>query len=257
MGIRWVAPSVVAALAGVLLLAPSPPRAAATDYDCSDFANQAEAQEYLLSGDPYRLDADSDGIACEDLPCPCSTSSGEEGPAPEATPMPPPPYHLAKSDARRAARKFARKFARRNPRVTSAAVGRCRRRGERRIDCVAIDSGRTSTAKTTCRLRIAVRARNRHPNASLASSRCRTVPILKLTADRARAAIRDKAEEIAGKRVGITELERAAATSFRGLAEWSQPGQTIRENCFVLIEAVLMPSSEIVVSVIESACEPA
>jgi hypothetical protein len=38
------------------------------DYDCSDFATQEEAQEYLLPGDPYNLDADNDGIACEDLP---------------------------------------------------------------------------------------------------------------------------------------------------------------------------------------------
>ena len=39
--------------------------AAARDYDCADFANQAEAEEYLLPGDPYNLDADNDGIACE------------------------------------------------------------------------------------------------------------------------------------------------------------------------------------------------
>ena len=49
------------------------------DYDCADFANQAEAQEYLLPGDPYRLDADNDGIACEDLPCPCASSGGGGG----------------------------------------------------------------------------------------------------------------------------------------------------------------------------------
>lgn len=39
-----------------------------SDYDCPDFATQAEAQEYLLSGDTYRLDADDDGVACESLP---------------------------------------------------------------------------------------------------------------------------------------------------------------------------------------------
>jgi hypothetical protein len=38
------------------------------DCDCADFATQAEAQKFLLPGDPYRLDGDGDGIACESLP---------------------------------------------------------------------------------------------------------------------------------------------------------------------------------------------
>ncbi|WP_273845356.1 thermonuclease family protein [Rubrobacter calidifluminis] len=54
--------------------APSPPSSGAapptgkSDYDCSDFQTQAEAQRYLLPGDPYHLDADGDGIACDSLP---------------------------------------------------------------------------------------------------------------------------------------------------------------------------------------------
>ena len=54
----------LAAVIAVALVAPAT-AAAGTDYDCADFANQAEAQEYLLPGDPYRLDGDGDGIACE------------------------------------------------------------------------------------------------------------------------------------------------------------------------------------------------
>ena len=67
----------LALLAGslALLALPSSP-AKAIDYDCSDFANQAEAQRHLLPGDPYRLDGDHDGIACESLPCPCSKAAG-------------------------------------------------------------------------------------------------------------------------------------------------------------------------------------
>ena len=38
------------------------------DYDCADFSNQPQAQKYLLPGDPYNLDGDGDGIACETLP---------------------------------------------------------------------------------------------------------------------------------------------------------------------------------------------
>ena len=64
--------------------------ARAVDYDCADFANQAEAQGQLLPGDPYALDGDGDGIACESLPCPCSNATGGGGqqPAPPQTPTP-------------------------------------------------------------------------------------------------------------------------------------------------------------------------
>jgi Excalibur calcium-binding domain len=58
---------VVALLAGL-----APGSAKAIDYDCANFSNQAEAQQYLLPGDPYNLDGDGDGVACETLPCPCS-----------------------------------------------------------------------------------------------------------------------------------------------------------------------------------------
>jgi hypothetical protein len=82
----------------VLLVLPllSPSASRAVDYDCSNFANQAEAQEYLLPGDPYGLDADHDGVACESLPCPCSGSlstppSTPVAPAPAPAPAPTPP----------------------------------------------------------------------------------------------------------------------------------------------------------------------
>lgn len=38
------------------------------DKNCSDFKTQEEAKEYLLPGDPHRLDPDKDGIPCENLP---------------------------------------------------------------------------------------------------------------------------------------------------------------------------------------------
>jgi endonuclease YncB( thermonuclease family) len=46
------------------------------DVDCGSFASQARAQLYLLDDDPFRLDADGDGVACADLPCPCSVAAG-------------------------------------------------------------------------------------------------------------------------------------------------------------------------------------
>src|SRR5262245_5952575 len=76
--------ALVCLLAAFLLLGRNPQRAqSAGDVDCSDFANQAAAQSYFIGhggpgSDPAGLDADNDGVACESLPCPCSTS-GEGG----------------------------------------------------------------------------------------------------------------------------------------------------------------------------------
>ena len=42
--------------------------APAQDYDCADFETQEEAQLYLAPGDPYQLDQDNNGLACETLP---------------------------------------------------------------------------------------------------------------------------------------------------------------------------------------------
>lgn len=75
-----------------------PPPARAADYDCADFANQAEAQEFLLPGDPYNLDGDNDGVACETLPCPCAGPlAPEPGPPPPAPPAesPEPAHYTA------------------------------------------------------------------------------------------------------------------------------------------------------------------
>lgn len=70
---------------GAIAVLAEPQPAHAVDYDCANFSNQAEAQGYLLAGDPYNLDGDDDGIACEALPCPCSYGV----PLPPAPPAPP------------------------------------------------------------------------------------------------------------------------------------------------------------------------
>src|SRR5262249_22259932 len=68
----------IAAVITVALLAISllPKQAAAVDKDCADFPSQRAAQIFFLKhggprDDPDRLDADNDGVACEDNPCPC------------------------------------------------------------------------------------------------------------------------------------------------------------------------------------------
>jgi Excalibur calcium-binding domain len=178
---------IVVLLAGFVALSAFPNAAAAQDYDCADFANLAEAQEYLLPGDPYNLDGDDDGVACEDLPCPCSTAPGGGGGEEQApAPPPPPPYHLKMGTARSLAREVARKFTGRNPRVGVSRLGVCRRRGERRIDCLGAARGESSSSLTTCRLRIRVTAVHRHPKAVLASSNCRTDRFARRTSQAAR-----------------------------------------------------------------------
>ena len=53
-------------MAATTILAPA--ALAQQDFDCGDFATQEEAQQLLLAGNPYRLDADNDGTACDNLP---------------------------------------------------------------------------------------------------------------------------------------------------------------------------------------------
>lgn len=58
---------VTLSLVAMLVLAPA--ALAQTDlYDCGDFTTQEEAQQFLLAGDPYGLDDDNDGTACDNLP---------------------------------------------------------------------------------------------------------------------------------------------------------------------------------------------
>jgi hypothetical protein len=228
--------------------------AMAIDYDCADFATQAEAQEYLLPGDPYGLDADSDGIACEDLPSGGSTGSGGGGSVEE--PAPPPPFELSKSAARAEAKHLARRFVRRNPNVDALAFGGCRRLAMRRVDCSLTARGGTPTQRTTCDLQVAVRAKNRHPAGRL-RAHCRTAQTLRLSAASARNALRDRASELAEKPVWIFELERLSAVAFRGYSEWtriSRPSQ--KEDCSAEMKAARTSSRKVAVTVLEWGCDP-
>lgn len=61
----------IAVLTAVAALAFTAAPASARDKDCSDFPTQKAAQKFFKkhggpSRDPHRLDADHDGIACED-----------------------------------------------------------------------------------------------------------------------------------------------------------------------------------------------
>lgn len=162
------------ALVGAALAIPAT-AAAGIDYDCADFSSQAEAQEYLLPGDPYRLDGDGDGIACEDNPCPCSSASGGGGSDDSATQK---PYRLKKKDARRVSRRLVRRAVKRSPRLESFSLDRCSRRAPRRIDCRLTATGDTSRQRTTCYFKVAVRAKNRRPKGRIVSRRCESHPLV-------------------------------------------------------------------------------
>lgn len=164
----------IAALAALAASAQSPAPAAARDYDCADFANQAEAEEYLLPGDPYRLDADDDGVACEDLPCPCSYSTdGESGTG--AGTAKPPPYELRTSTARRLAKQRVRSIVNASPRLETMAFQGCSRLSDQRVDCRLTARGLTESQRTGCHFKVAVGVSDRHPVVSVPVHACLTV----------------------------------------------------------------------------------
>jgi Excalibur calcium-binding domain len=243
-----------ATVAGAFLLfAPT----AAADYDCGDFGSQAEAQEYLLPGDPHGLDADSDGIACESNPCPCSSgSSGESTPSEPSAPMPPPPYRLEKSAARSLAKQLVGEVVRRSPRLEYASFGGCSRLGERRIDCRLSATGRTQAQKVTCHYRVAVRARNRHPQGRIVAKNCRSETLRLLTYARAKAALTPRATEAAGKSTSL-EMTRVTRLMFIGYSQWlrlAPSGGT--ESCGLEMSVELLPSDELRIDPGRVLCEP-
>ena len=65
--------AIVASLAALGAAASAPSAGAVSDRDCDDFSTWRAAQKFYKKAggprsDPHRLDADRDGIACEDLP---------------------------------------------------------------------------------------------------------------------------------------------------------------------------------------------
>ena len=71
--LRWhrgrLLPAIFAALWALTLIFAAPSFAQEDQYDCASFGSQASAQAELERdpSDPSNLDADDDGIACEEL----------------------------------------------------------------------------------------------------------------------------------------------------------------------------------------------
>lgn len=174
----WTGLTLLLGVAALIVLTEQPAPAAAHDYDCADFANQAEAEEYLLPGDPYNLDADNDGKACEDLPCPCSYTPGSGGgssePSEPAPPPPPPPYHLRMPVAVRISKHLVATVVRSSSRLDTYALNNCNRLSEGSIDCRLWANGETTHRRIACQYKVEVRSPNRHPTGRIASHKCRT-----------------------------------------------------------------------------------
>lgn len=141
---------------------PTTTTAPARDYDCSDFQYQQDAQAYLLPGDPYGLDADHDGVACQTLPRRPVASTTPTVPTTTTTA---PAVYLDTAEAIQVARgALARRF------------GRAWKDGRgRRVTCPLRSSSTTMTCRATWKRRgyaykatIAVRER---PSSYVTSAR--------------------------------------------------------------------------------------
>jgi hypothetical protein len=225
------------------LLALTPANAAALDYDCADFASQEEAQEYLLPGDPYNLDGDNDGIACEDLP---SGGSGSGGPSESPPPPPPPPPKLDKGVARGAAKQAARFFVNEDRRLDSVAFRGCYRKSLQRIDCNFLGQGRTSADRTACRFRVSVEGLDQSYSTDVGQVSCRTEERLRLSRAEARRAMQESATNVAGRPVQL-ELERRNRLGFTGWASWRRAasGASGHESCELELVVELMRSGSL------------
>jgi hypothetical protein len=226
------------------------PVATASDYDCGDFATQEEAQEYLEPGDPYRLDADNDGIACEDLP---SGGDGGGGGGSSQPPPPPEPPKLKMSAAKRAAWQKARRFDRHNANVSGAQLSRCVRRSKYVVGCGFAVDGTVGNLTTTCNLGVVVRGEGGNASARLRPT-CRSYR--ELSAELAMAAMRERVEGIAGKPAEISAFSRHSRLYFVGQGDWTQPGAGGAEECTVHLVAHLVGAERVRVEARELECVP-
>lgn len=220
----------------------------AVDYDCEDFSTQEEAQEYLLPGDPYGLDGDNDGVACEDLPH--GPSGGD--PTESEPPPPPDPPKLSKSVAKRTARSEARRYDALHGAVSGIQFKGCSRRSKYRIVCRFSADGSTPNFETNCTLRVIVKGEGSVASARL-RSHCRRERLLSF--QRARGAMVAEAERIAEKPVQVVNLESLGRTRVFGQAAWPRnTGE--RENCSLDLVAILLDSGELEVRVRFFECVP-
>jgi hypothetical protein len=254
---------VVGALVALWVAAAASPASAARhrDYDCADFATQAEAEEYLLPGDPYNLDADGDGIACEDLPCPCSSVPGSggsgtagDGLVPEEPKPPPKPPKLNKGVARGAALAKARRFNRHDHLISVISFRGCHRTSRQKIRCGFHGQGRTRTISTTCDITVIVKGEGSDAHAKLRAS-CKSEKLPYLTFARAIPVIRRAGEEVARRGVAIVVAERLSDVKIEATVGWERQAK-VKEECEAVFVAQLTSADEVDVTHNPPECTP-
>jgi hypothetical protein len=260
---RWLG-GLLALGAGLVLClcAVAAPKASAhrRDYDCADFATQAEAEEYLLPGDPYNLDADGDGIACEDNPCPCSSTPGGSGGSggdggPATTTPPPKPPKLNKAVARSAAWAKARHFNLRNRLISRVSFDGCRRPSRYKLRCEFRGLGETQTVRGTCAITVIVTGEGSQAQARLRAT-CRSERILFLTFRRAISELRRAGEGASHRGVVIVVAERLNDLEIEATLEWERPTKKGGEECDARFVARLTSADEVIVTHEVSSCTP-
>jgi hypothetical protein len=258
---RWLGVLPVLSFAIALGLVARAPNASAhrRDYDCSDFANQAEAEEYLLPGDPYDLDADGDGIACEDNPCPCSYSppgAVEKTSREEPPPPPPKPPKLNKAAARSAAFAKAKVFNRRSRLISLVRFEGCRRTSRQKVHCGFRGRGETKTLSSSCEIRVVVSGEGSDAHAKLRAT-CRSERLLYLTFRRAIPTIRVAGEEVARHGVAIVVAERLSDVEIEATLEWERTVKKVDEECEARFVARLDSDEEVLMNHDPPICSPA
>jgi hypothetical protein len=228
------------------------------DYDCSDFATQAEAEEYLLPGDPYNLDADGDGIACEDNPCPCSYTpggGGEESSTTTAPAPPPPPPKLNKAVARSAAWAKARHFNLRNRLISRVSFKGCRRRSRYKLRCEFRGLGATQTVRGKCAITVIVMGEGGDAHAKLRAT-CRSERVLFLTFRRAIPELRLAGERASHRGVVFVVAHRLNDLEIEADLEWERPTRLGGEECDARFVARLNSADEVIVTHEAPSCAP-
>jgi hypothetical protein len=252
----WAVLAVLLGVVAIGLTAKAPTPAAARDYDCADFANQAEAEEYLLPGDPYNLDADNDGIACEDLPCPCSSASGGGGNVVDPPPPPPPPK-LSKNTAKHISKRLIRGIVRSSGRLTTMQFHGCSRTSNHHVDCALTARGETQRVRVKCEYGVVVTGSDGSASGHIEFHHCQTTERPFLTYAEAKAAIQPVADRLSGTTEPVA-LTRYGRLVFRGLVEWFVKADEThpRELCSLESLARLQPSGRVLVTADELNCEP-
>jgi hypothetical protein len=224
----------------------------AVDYDCEDFSSQEEAQEYLLPGDPYGLDGDNDGVACEDLP---SGGGGGGGGGGSAEPPPPPePPKLSKGAAKRVAWAKARHFDSIHAQVGGIQFTGCSRQSKYRIVCRFFTDGQSANFETFCSLRVIVRGEGSLASAKKLRPSCRRKRYLSF--QRAREGMEPEAERIAEEPPKVVGLTRQSRTTIFGEVIWTRTTEQ-RERCSVELVASLLNSGVLEVTSRYLECQPA